>query len=115
MKSLLALAAAATVLLISASFPAVSQEQVGQATLVKTSVTGDSGPIVTRSPVHRDERIRTSNSGLGEFRFRDGTKFAEEFEIESIPTMWLVDKKGNLRELNAREGMTEKVEKLLAE
>jgi thiol-disulfide isomerase/thioredoxin len=45
----------------------------------------------------------------------DGTKFAEEFEIESIPTMWLVDKKGNLRELNAREGMAEKVEKLLAE
>lgn len=45
----------------------------------------------------------------------DGTKFAEEFEIESIPTMWLVDKKGNLRELNAREGMADKVEKLLAE
>ena len=76
MKSLLTLAAAATTIFISASFPAISQEQVGQATLVRTVVTGDSGPIVIRSPVYRDERIRTSNSGLGEFRFRDGTKFA---------------------------------------
>ena len=42
-------------------------------------------------------------------------KFAETFEIASIPTMWLVDKKGNLRDLNARENLTEKVEKLLAE
>ncbi len=40
---------------------------------------------------------------------------AEEFGITSIPTMWLVDKKGVLRELNAREKLPEKVEKLLAE
>jgi len=45
----------------------------------------------------------------------EGSKFAEEFGIESIPTMWLVDKKGNLREMNARENLTEKIEKLLAE
>lgn len=44
-----------------------------------------------------------------------GTKFAEEFEITSIPTMWLIDKKGNLRETNARENLAEKIEKLLAE
>jgi thiol-disulfide isomerase/thioredoxin len=42
-------------------------------------------------------------------------QFAEQFEIASIPTMWLVDKKGNLREMNAREKLAEKVEKLLAE
>jgi hypothetical protein len=29
--------------------------------------------------------------------------------------MWLVDKKGNLRDLNAREDLAGKVEKLLAE
>jgi hypothetical protein len=45
----------------------------------------------------------------------DGNKLAESFEIASIPTMWLVDKKGNLRDLNGRENLTEKVEKLLAE
>ena len=44
-----------------------------------------------------------------------GNKFAEKFEIVPIPTMWLVDKKGNLRDLNARGELAEKVEKLLAE
>jgi thiol-disulfide isomerase/thioredoxin len=44
-----------------------------------------------------------------------GNKFAEKFEIVPIPTMWLVDKKGNLRDLNARGELAQKVEKLLAE
>jgi hypothetical protein len=51
-------------------------EKVGEATLIKTTVTGAGGTLVTRSPVHRDERIKTSSAGLGEFVFRDGTKFA---------------------------------------
>jgi thiol-disulfide isomerase/thioredoxin len=42
-------------------------------------------------------------------------KFGREYGINSIPTMWLVDKKGNLRDMNARMGLEEKVEKLLAE
>ena len=45
----------------------------------------------------------------------DGNKFAEQYGIESIPTLWLVDKKGNLRDTSARENLAEKVEKLLAE
>jgi hypothetical protein len=53
-----------------------SQEQVGQATLIRTSVTGGNGPLANKSPVYRDESIKTSASGLGEFRFADGTKFA---------------------------------------
>jgi hypothetical protein len=73
---LLKLTASATTIFFAASFPVISQEQVGQATLVRTSITGGSGPIAVRSPVYRDERIRTSKNGLGEFRFRDGTKFA---------------------------------------
>ena len=51
-------------------------EQVGEAALIKTSVTGDGRSLATKSPVHRDERIRTSNSGQGEFVFRDVTKLA---------------------------------------
>jgi len=48
--------------------------------------------------------------------FQEGeNKFADEFGIESIPTMWLVDKHGALRDLNAREGLAGKVAKLLAE
>jgi len=42
-------------------------------------------------------------------------KFGQEFGINSIPAMWLVDTKGVLRDLNARDGLAGKVEKLLAE
>jgi thiol-disulfide isomerase/thioredoxin len=42
-------------------------------------------------------------------------KFAVQFHVESIPAMWLVDKKGNLRDLNARSDISGKIEKLLAE
>jgi len=42
-------------------------------------------------------------------------RFGQEFGIQSIPTMWLVDKKGNLRDLNARDDLEAKVEKLLVE
>jgi thiol-disulfide isomerase/thioredoxin len=41
--------------------------------------------------------------------------YGKQFGIQSIPTMWLVDKKGNLRDLNGREDLADKVEKLLAE
>ena len=42
-------------------------------------------------------------------------KIAGEFEITGIPAMWMVDKKGNLRHLNARDDVEAKAEKLLAE
>ena len=42
-------------------------------------------------------------------------KLGQKFGITSIPTVWLVDKKGHLRDLNGRQGLAAKVEKLLAE
>ena len=42
-------------------------------------------------------------------------KIGREYGINSIPAMWLIDKKGNLRDLGARGALEEKVEKLLAE
>lgn len=44
-----------------------------------------------------------------------GNKLGREFGISGVPTMWLVDKKGTLRDLNGRSDLTSKVEKLLAE
>lgn len=75
MRGLATKTIAALTALLSTSV-AFAQEQVGQATLVKTAVTGAAGPLAIKSPVYRDERITTSPSGLGEFTFRDGTKFA---------------------------------------
>lgn len=52
-------------------------------------------------------------------QFFDGqfwqNKYARQFGIESIPTMWLIDKKGKLRDMNAREDLSGGVQKLLAE
>ena len=42
-------------------------------------------------------------------------KLSQKFGITSIPTVWIVDKKGNLRDLNGRQSLAAKVEKLLAE
>lgn len=44
-----------------------------------------------------------------------GNELGREYGINSIPAMWLVDKQGKLRDLNARGGLVAKVEKLLAE
>jgi len=63
-------------MLVFASVPAPAAEQVGEAVLINRSVSGDGRRLAVRSPVHRDERIVTSSTGLGEFLFRDGTKFA---------------------------------------
>jgi thiol-disulfide isomerase/thioredoxin len=44
-----------------------------------------------------------------------GNKFGKQYGISSIPTMWLVDKKGMVVDTNARQDLEKKVEKLLAE
>jgi hypothetical protein len=106
MKSLLKTAAAGTAILATSMLSANSQEQVGQATLVRTSVTGASGPIAIRSPVYRDERIKTSASGLGEFRFSDGTKFAVGGNSSVVIDRFVYDgsKTFNQLTLNAARG-----------
>jgi thiol-disulfide isomerase/thioredoxin len=38
---------------------------------------------------------------------------AQEFNIRSIPVVWLVDRQGVLRDLNGREGQEKKIEALL--
>jgi peroxiredoxin len=42
-------------------------------------------------------------------------KYAQQFGIGAVPSMWLIDKKGNLRYLNGREDLNGKIKKLLAE
>ena len=41
--------------------------------------------------------------------------FAADNGITSIPTLWLIDKQGVLRDVNGRDRLEEKVERLLAE
>lgn len=55
---------------------AFAAEQIGKALAITVTVSGDNGILRASSPIHRDERIRASNSGTGQFEFRDGTKLA---------------------------------------
>ncbi|WP_114428501.1 FecR family protein [Phyllobacterium bourgognense] len=71
-----AAAVAALGMTLLSPLPTMAAEPIGEAVLIKTEVTGGGGPIAVDTPVHRDERIKTSRSGLGQFLFRDGTKLA---------------------------------------
>lgn len=48
-------------------------------------------------------------------RENENNRFAVKYGVNSTPTFWLLDKQGNLRFLNARVRMEEKIAKLLAE
>ncbi len=45
----------------------------------------------------------------------EANRFAEQFGITGIPTLWLIDKQGKLRFLNARNDLAGKIAKLMAE
>jgi thiol-disulfide isomerase/thioredoxin len=44
-----------------------------------------------------------------------GNEFGKKFGIRGIPQMWLINKKGELADMNGRADLTKKVEKMLAE
>lgn len=44
-----------------------------------------------------------------------GAKYALEYNVTAIPSVWLVDKKGILRTMNARENLEQQITDLLAE
>jgi thiol-disulfide isomerase/thioredoxin len=61
----------------------------------------------------------TKDKGMTWPQYFDGkgwqNTISTKFGINSIPQMWLVDKKGNLVDKNGRTDLEKKVEKLLAE
>jgi thiol-disulfide isomerase/thioredoxin len=42
-------------------------------------------------------------------------KVGRELDVTGVPSLWLIDRKGNLRDLNARDNLAARVEKLLSE
>jgi len=60
----------------------------------------------------RDNRIPWPQyfDGKGELN-----RFASEFNVGGIPTMWLMDRRGVVRDLNAVSNLTGKIEKMLSE
>jgi hypothetical protein len=87
---------------LTAASPIFATEQIGQAVLIKTAVTGANGPLSVRAPVHRDERIRTSNSGLGQFVFRDGTKLAVGWGSSVVIDKFVFDDAKSVKKLTIK-------------
>ncbi|TIS53407.1 MAG: hypothetical protein E5W93_15450 [Mesorhizobium sp.] len=82
--------------------PTMAAEAVGQAVVIKTAVTGATGPLEVKSPVHRDERIRTSNSGLGQFVFLDGTKLAVGWGSSVVIDRYVFNDDDSVKKLTIR-------------
>ena len=82
--------------------PVAAAEQVGQAVLIKTDVTGSNGPMAVKEPVHRDEMIKTSPSGLGQFVFRDGTKLAVGWGSSVVIDKYVFDDDRSVKKLSIR-------------
>lgn len=61
----------------------------------------------------------TKDKGISWAQYFDGkgwgNEFGRKYGIRGIPSMWLVDKKGNLVDMEGRQDLEKKVEKLLAE
>ncbi|MBB4578709.1 hypothetical protein GGE45_001023 [Rhizobium aethiopicum] len=81
---------------------AAAAEPVGQAVVIKTEVTGQAGPIEVNTSVHRDERIKTSQSGLGQFVFRDGTKLAVGWGSSVVIDRYVFDDSQSVRQLTIK-------------
>ncbi|EJZ18289.1 FecR domain-containing protein [Rhizobium sp. Pop5] len=93
---------AALCIALGSAQPAPAAEPVGQAVVIKTEVTGQDGPIEVNTSVHRDERIRTSQSGLGQFLFRDGTKLAVGWGSSVVIDKYVFDDSQSVQKLTIR-------------
>ncbi|MGO8076745.1 FecR domain-containing protein [Rhizobium leguminosarum] len=87
---------------LNGAWPALAAEPVGQAVVIKTQVTGQSGPIEVDTRVHRNERIKTSQSGLGQFVFRDGTKLAVGWGSSVVIDKYVFDDSQSVKKLTIR-------------
>ncbi|CAN7159735.1 FecR domain-containing protein [Phyllobacterium sp. LjRoot231] len=102
MPNLRGAAIAALSVMLFGPLPAMAAEPVGEAVLIKTEVTGAGGPLVVDAPVHRDERIKTSQSGLGQFLFRDGTKLSVGWGSSVVIDKFVYDDTDSVKKLTIK-------------
>ena len=102
MSSLRAPCVAAVAAALCFAVPSMASEVVGQAVVIKTKVNGQGGSLSVKDPVHRDERISTNASGLGEFVFRDGTKLAVGAGSSIVVDKFVFDDSKTVKNLTVR-------------
>ena len=81
-------------------------EKVGEAVAIVPAVKGAGGALDAGSPIHRDERIVSSKSGVGQFVFRDGTKLAVGPNSSVVIDRFVFDDANSIKNLtvNATKG-----------
>jgi hypothetical protein len=100
-RTILAIAAAAGLASTAICSTATAQE-VGKAVAIGDTVTGAQGKLAVASPVHRDERIRTNASGLGQFRFTDGAKLAIGPNATVVIDKYVLGEGGRIKQLTVK-------------
>jgi hypothetical protein len=88
--------------LIDAISAAAGAEKVGNAVKINVTVTGGDGPMRTGDPVHRNERVRANASGVGQFKFDDGTKLAIGPNANVVIDKYVVGEGGTIKKLTIR-------------
>lgn len=77
--------------------------EIGQATVIKTSVSGvidgRTAGLADGDPVYQDQEIRTDASGIGEFIFRDETRLAIGPGSSVMLDSFVYDANGSVREV----------------
>lgn len=82
--------------------PPMAAEPIGTAVEIRTAVTGAGGDFSINDPVYRDERIRTSKSGLGQFLFQDGTKLAVGWGSSVVVDKFVFDDSNSVKKLTIK-------------
>jgi hypothetical protein len=77
-------------------------EKVGQAVKINVTVTGGAGPMSNGDAVHRDERVRANASGLGQFRFDDGTKLAVGPNATVVIDKYVLGEGGKVKKVSVK-------------
>jgi hypothetical protein len=82
--------------------PGNTAEKVGQAVKINVTVSGATGALRTGDAVHRDERVRANASGIGQFRFDDGTKLAIGPNASIVIDKYVLGEGGKVKKLTLR-------------
>jgi hypothetical protein len=77
-------------------------EKVGQAVKINVTVSGAAGALSTGDAVHRDERVRANASGVGQFRFDDGTRLAIGPNASIVIDKYVLGEGGKVKKLTLR-------------
>ena len=80
----------------------IAAEKVGQAVKINVTITGQAGTMTTGDAVHRNERVRANQSGVGQFVFDDGSKLAIGPNASIVIDRYVLGEGGKVKRLTLK-------------